>query len=65
MDIFPKDEPTAKIFFGIKALPIPEKSWKNLLGDGIQPSLSPLAIGGLIRDNTDEHEEDEELAIYW
>ena len=40
-----------KILFEIKALPFPEKNWKNLLGGGGGggvASTPPLAIGGLI-----------------
>ena len=46
MNRYPKDEPTAENLVCIKALPIPEKNWKNLLGGGVSIHL-PLAIGGL------------------
>ena len=35
MDKCPKDEATAKNLVCKKALPIPEKNWKNLLGGGV------------------------------
>ena len=38
----PKDEPTGKSLVCKKALPISEKNWKNLLGGGIHPPLTPL-----------------------
>ena len=49
MERCPKDESTAKTFVEIKALPIPEKNWKNLFC-GWHPQnrfFPPLAIGGL------------------
>ena len=46
MDRCPKDESTVKIYFAKKALPIPEKNWKNLLGEWHLPP-PPVAIGGL------------------
>ena len=49
MDRFPKDEATAKnLVCKKKALPIPEKNWKNLLGGGGGGDPPPLAIGGLM-----------------
>ena len=49
MERCPKDEAQLKILLEIKALPIPEKNWKNLLGGGIH--THPLAIGGLSARN--------------
>ena len=46
MDRCPKDEATAKNLVCKKALPIPEKNWKNLLGEGV--ASTPLAIRGLM-----------------
>ena len=42
MDRCPKDEPTGKNLICKKALPISEKNWKNLLGDGIHPPPPPF-----------------------
>ena len=45
-----------KILFGIKALPILKKNWKNLLGGGgwMQPPPPPLPIGGFNKPMTDQ-----------
>ena len=40
-----------KILFGIKALPILKKNWKNLLGGGV---WMPPPIGGFNKPMTDQ-----------